>query len=101
MDNEQRPANLFSCRFECSHDYTAFVVLASQREMTIETRSFQHMHIGKEVDVVPDVMVEFYAPADLDTVRDIMDKGVDLHVGLQTLRQASLKDNSLERDYSL
>ncbi len=49
----------------------------------------------------PDVIVEVQADATLTSLQAMMRRVVDGHVMLQTLRECPLKDNSLERVYSL
>lgn len=93
--------NTFSCRFECTEDYTRFVIAANAcgiLVLTIELESFQSEKGGPKG---PDVFVEFACEADLVPLRKIMQTIPDLHVGIQTLRQVPMKDNSMERDFSL
>ncbi|MNP89120.1 hypothetical protein D3C85_15210 [compost metagenome] len=91
--------NTFSCRFEFTHDYTLFVVTASKHNLVINTSELYHVRIDDRTYPLPDIHVEFMCEADLETVRNIMRTVADLHVGIQSLRQVPLKDNSLERDY--
>lgn len=49
----------------------------------------------------PDVDVEIKAETTLEVLRGLMRQVVDGHVMLQTLRECSLAENSLERDYEL
>lgn len=91
----------YSCRFECSEDYTTFVVAAHKRDVLVCTSEANHDNPEGYEYPLPDFYVGFRSDADLETLQGILRKGPDLHVGLQTLRQVPLKDNSLERDYAL
>lgn len=93
--------NTYSCRFECSHDYTLFVVAASKRDVLVETSELYHVRIEKKGYHLPDIHVEFMCSANKETLLEIMRNETDLHVGLQTLRQVPLKENSLERDHTI
>lgn len=84
----------YSCRFECSEDYTALVVLASKVDVKVVTTELSLLN-GM------DTYVEFVSEASLEELRDILRSGQDLHVGLQTLMQCPLKNNPLKRNYDL
>ena len=94
MSVNANPFKTYSCRFEFSHDYTAFVVAADKQGVLISTTELK-------CPSGVDTYVEFCAKPELDVLRKILDDGVDLHVARQTLRQVPIKDNSLERDYDL
>ena len=91
----------YSCRFEFTHDFTAFIIAADKQGVQINTSELHHVKPEGVKYPAPDVYVEFKAEVPLETLHAVLRQGVDLHVGLQTLRPVSLKDNSLERDYSL
>lgn len=93
--------NVYSCRFEYSHDYTTFVVAANKRGVTISTSELHLLRIAGSGTLGPDTYVEFHAETDLETLRDILRNCQDLHVGLQTLKAAPMKDNRMERDYNI
>ncbi len=93
--------NTFSCRFEFTEDYTRFVVAASANGILIGTVDLESLQSEKDGPKGPDVFVEFACEAELDTLRNLMRTAPDLHVGIQTLRQVPMKDNTMERDFSL
>lgn len=98
----ENPFKVYSCRFEYSHDYTTFVVAASKRGVLIATSEFHLLQVaGSGGSPGPDAYVEFHAETDLETLRDILRNCQDLHVGLQTLKAAPMKDNRMERDYNI
>ena len=93
--------NVYSCRFEYSHDFTAFVVAASNRGVTISTSELHLLKIAGSKVVGPDTYVEFHAETDLETLRDILRDCRDLHVGLQTLKPLPIKHNKMQRDLNI
>jgi len=102
MDNKEstNPYKVYSCRFEFSHDYTAFLVQADKQGIQVSTNKFRSV-CAENGFVLPDVHVEFRAEAELEALRNVMRAGSDLHVGLQTLRPVVLDENSLERDWDI
>ena len=95
------PFNTYSCRFEFTHDFTAFIIAADKQGVLINTSELHHVKREGDKYPAPDVYVEFKAEASLDVLQAVLRQGSDLHVGLQTLREVPLKDNPLERDYNL
>jgi hypothetical protein len=95
------PFKTYSCRFEFTHDFTAFIIAADKQGVQINTSELHHRKHEGDKYPAPDVYVEFKAEVSLETLQAVLRQGTDLHVGLQTLRPVSLEDNSLERDYSL
>lgn len=95
------PFTTYSCRFEFTHDFTAFVIAAHKQGVQINTSELHHVKREGDKYPGPDVYVEFMAEVPLDKLQAILRGGVDLHVGLQTLRPVPLKDNPLSRDYNL
>jgi hypothetical protein len=95
------PFKTYSCRFEFTHDFTAFIIAADKQGVLINTSELHHLKNEGDKYPAPDVYVEFKAEAPLDILQTILRQGSDLHVGLQTLRPVALKDNPLDRDYNL
>ena len=93
--------NKFSCRFECSHDYTQLIIAASKVNVDVQTIELYHVRPTGWDHTLPDIHVEFCASGGTEEVLDIMRSVDDLHVGIQTLKQCPLKDNPLERDHSI
>jgi hypothetical protein len=91
----------FSCRFEFTHDYTQFITAASKNDVIVGTSELYHVRIEEKGHPLPDIHVEFMCDATTESLRDIMRTVDDLHVGIQTLLPVSLKNNPLERDYSI
>lgn len=88
-------SNIFSFRAECQSDvlkfFSASDALGSDFQSTVNASE----------DGLPDVTVEIRTSATLEQLQDILRKIEDSHVMLQTLRQAPLEVNSLERNYDL
>lgn len=95
------PFKTYSCRFEFTHDFTAFIIAADKQGVLINTSELHHFKAEGDKYPAPDVYVEFKAEAPLEILQAVLRQGTDLHVGLQTLRQVPLKDNPLDRDFSL
>ena len=84
----------YSFRAECQEDVERF------NEECLKAGLMTQWH-AKPDEQFPDVEVELQADASLDTLRNVIRQVVDGHVMLQTLRECSLAENSLERDYDL
>lgn len=95
------PFKTYSCRFEFTHDYTAFIVAADKQGVVINTSELHHLTKEGDKYPAPDVYVEFKAEAPLAVLQDVLRQGCDLHVGLQTLRPVPLKENPLDRNRDL
>ena len=93
--------NKFSCRLECTEDFTRFIIAASKNKVLICTSELHHVYLEGREYPLPDCEVEFTCDVDLEAVRDIMRSVDDLHVAIQSLRPVPLKENSLDRDYDI
>lgn len=97
------PMTTYSCRFECPQDVTQFILLAYTNGVKVFVHKLNQAEVkdsGGSLYYLPD-NVEFNSPADLETLRNVLRVGIDLHVGLQTLKPLLLSHNPLERDYNL
>lgn len=93
--------NYFSFRAECAHDVTEFVVAAHKAGVAVVVTRLNPMMFN-ETDPMPDTTAEFYCHGGaLEQMRDVLRTIPDSHVMLQTIQQVRLKDNKLERDYSI
>jgi hypothetical protein len=104
--NFSHPMTTYSCRFECPQDVTQFILLAYTNGVKVFVHKLNQAGVLDVSELLlkyllPDTHVEFNSPADLETLRNVLRMGVDLHVGLQTLRPLMLSRNTLERDYDL
>ncbi len=102
--NFSHPMTTYSCRFECPQDVTQFILLAYTNGVKVFVHKLNQAEVkdsGGSFYLLPDTYVEFNSPADLETLRNVLRTGIDLHVGLQTLRPFMLSHNTLERDYDL
>lgn len=100
----QHPMQTYSCRFELSQDVTQFIILAYTSGVQVFVHSVSQPPVtdaGGTTYYLPDTLVEFNSPADLETLRNVLRQGQDLHVALQTLKPCLLAQNPLERDYNL
>lgn len=100
----QHPMTTYSCRFECPQDVTQFILLAYTNGVKVFVHKLNQAEVkdsGGSFYLLPDTYVEFNSPSDLETLRNVLRTGIDLHVGLQTLRPTMLSHNTLERDYNL
>lgn len=93
---QENPYKTYSCRFEFSQDYSEFLYQAGIKGVKVSTNKFV-----TDSDRLPDVFVEFITEAELEQVRDVMRAGLDLHVGLQSLKQLLLSENTCDRDYDI
>lgn len=100
VEENREKFKVYSCRFEFSHDYTTFLVEAAKHDVVISTHEFHLLRL-EDGGAGPDAYVEFSTTADLETVRDFLRNGPDLHVGLQTLKPTPMKDNVMKRDFSI
>lgn len=102
--NFNHPLKTYSCRFELPQDLTQFILLSFSMNVRVYAhlvRQVPLVHPDGQVTTTPDIEVEFTSPAPIEKIRSVLKNGVDLHVGLQTLRECPLEQNSLERDYDL
>lgn len=82
---------IFSFRAECIADVSLFQDACHDAKIPTQTNVIPHPILG-------DVKVELTAEATLDQLCHILQHVVDGHVMLQTFKQCSLSDNSLDRD---
>lgn len=85
-----KDAIVYSCRAECMHDIMVF-------RQAIDLIFFET--ILRPICI--DTYYEFACWKTLEELRDILRAQVDSHVMLETLRQCTLKENSLGRDRSI
>ena len=84
----------YSFRAECVLDVSALQTECERAKLS----TFAHITPD---EVFPDVEIELETDTDLEHLRSLMRKVQDGHVMVQTLRECPLKENSLERDYSI
>ena len=84
----------YSFRAECALDVSALQTECERAKLA----TFAHITPD---EVFPDVEVELEADTDLEHLRSLMRRVQDAHVMVQTLRECPLKENSLERDFSI
>lgn len=87
----------FSFRTEVAVDLNKFIVEADKADIGLFlVRAHTEDRTGESY-------VEFatYQPVTIEQMRDIARAVPDGHVMVQTLREQTLKENSLERDYDL
>ena len=93
--------NTYSCRFEYPADYTKFIIAANNSSVDIVTHALELFKSeGGEV-VGPDTYVEFVSDVGIEKLRGVLRGVIDMHVPIQTLKQAAMKDNRMERDYDI
>lgn len=83
---------------------TQFILLAYTGGVKVFVHKLNQAEVkdsGGSFYLLPDTYVEFNSPADLETLRNVLRQGQDLHVALQTLKPCLLVQNPLERDYDL
>ena len=84
----------YSFRAECALDVSALQAECEKAKLST------FVHITPD-EVFPDVEVELEADTDLEHLRSLMHRVQDGHVMVQTLRECPLKENSLERVFSI
>lgn len=92
---QNNPYSLYSCRFEFAHDSSDFILEAHHKGVQVIFNRL--MPVGDGLGTI----AEFHSKASLETLRDILRNGANLHVALQSLRPVSMDENSMERDSSI